>query len=105
MTEERIGKLKRILEQDPNDSFARYALGLEFAGKGETQLAVSLFQEVIQRDPVYIAAYQQLGYAYEKLERRAEAIDAFRRGIEAATQQNDMHARSEMQEALDELGV
>ncbi len=105
MSEERIGKLKRILEQDPSDSFARYALGLEVAGKGETQLAVSVFQEVIQRDPTYIPAYQQLGYAYEKLGRRAEAIDAFRRGIEAATQQNDMHARSEMQEALDELNT
>jgi len=30
---------------------------------------------------------------------------SIRRGIEVATQQNDMHARSEMQEALDELGT
>ena len=103
MSEDRIGKLNRILEKDPNDSFARYALGLEMAGKGETQLAVSLFQEVIQRNPAYIPAYQQLGYAYEKLGRRADALETFRRGIEAATQQNDLHARGEMQEALDEL--
>lgn len=103
MSDDRIGKLKRILENEPNDSFARYALGLEMAGKGETQVAVSIFQEVIHRDPAYIPAYQQLGYAYEKLGRRADAAETFRRGIEVAAQQNDLHARSEMQEALDEL--
>jgi Tfp pilus assembly protein PilF len=48
-------------------------------------------------------AYQQLGYLYQKLGRREEAVSAFRRGMEIATQQGDDHARSEMQDALDDM--
>ncbi|MBI2619261.1 MAG: hypothetical protein HYW57_04205 [Ignavibacteriales bacterium] len=103
MNEERIAKLKRLLDQDPGDSFTRYALGLEFAGKDETRLAISFFQEVIRRDPTYVPAYQQLGYAFQKLERRNDAVEVLRRGIEVATKLNDMHARNEMEEALNEL--
>lgn len=104
MNEERIGKLKELLEQDPNDSFSRYALALEYAGQGERQIAVSLLQEVIQRDPTYVAAYQQLGYNYSSLGRVEDARVILNEGIAKATEAGDNHARSEMQEALDDLG-
>ncbi len=103
MSDERIAKLKEFLIKDPNDSFTRYALALEHAGRGETELAASMLKDLLQRDPKYIPAYQQLGYAYQKLERRDDAIEIFKRGIQVATEQGDLHARSEMQDALDEL--
>ena len=99
----RIDKLKEFLAKDPNDSFTRYALALEYAGHGETEQAVLMLEELVQHDPKYIPTYQQLGYAYQKLERRDDAIAMFKRGIQAATEQGDLHARSEMQDALDEL--
>lgn len=103
MKADRIAQLKEFLENDPNDSFTRYALALEYAGSGEVTLAVSLLLEVIERDPAYVPAYQQLGTQYLKLDRREEAVQVLRRGIEVAREQNDLHAQREMQDALDEL--
>ena len=103
MSDARIAKLNEFLSKDPTDSFARYALALEYAGRGDVPRAVSMLEALLQDDPVYIPAYQQLGYAYEKLDRREDAVAMFQRGIQAAAKAGDHHAQGEMQEALDEL--
>ena len=103
MREERIAKLKALLELDPNDSFSRYALALEFVAIDKNAEALTLLENLLQRDSSYVAAYQQLGYLYQKLRRSEEAVSAFRRGIEIAAQQGDHHAQSEMQDALDDM--
>lgn len=103
MKNDRIAQLKEFLENDPNDSFTRYALALEYAGLGEAPLALSLLLEVLERDPAYVPAYQQLGYQYQKLDRVAEAVEVLRRGIEVSREQGDTHAQREMQDALDEI--
>ncbi len=103
MNEERVAKLKALLEKDPADSFTRYALALEYAGHGDIHIAVAYLQELLERDPSYLPAYQQLGYNYDKLDRKADAIAILSKGIALASQQGDQHARSEMQEVLDEL--
>jgi Tfp pilus assembly protein PilF len=103
MRKERIAKLHALLERDPNDSFSRYALALEYAGLSDTNRAIQLLLEVLERNPLYVPAFQQLGYLYQRIGEREKAVDMFRRGIGVAAQQGDHHARSEMQEALDEL--
>lgn len=103
MREERIGKLKALLEQDPGDSFSRYALALEYAGADDSSKAIALLEDLILRDQTYVPAYQQLGYLYEKLGRLQEAAAIFKRGMHLAAQQGDHHAQSEMQDALDSL--
>lgn len=105
MREERIAKLKDFLAKNPRDSFSRYALALEYAGQGNTEHAVVLLEELLRDDPTYVPAYQQLGYAYQKLDRRDDAIAVLKRGMDVAVAQGDLHARGEMQEALDELQV
>jgi Tfp pilus assembly protein PilF len=103
MREERIAKLRALLARESNDSFSRYALALEYAGANDLAQALTLLEDLVQRDQSYVPAYQQLGYLYQKLGRREEAVSAFRRGMEIATQQDDHHARSEMQDALDDM--
>lgn len=103
MREKRIAHLREILAQDPGDSFSRYALALESAGMGNAGEAVSLLEDLLARDPTYIPAYQQLGSFYSQAHRSEEAAAILKRGIELAQQQNDHHAQSEMQEALDDL--
>ena len=103
MTEDRIAKLKALLEREEADSFGRYALALEFAGMNRHTEALTLLKDVIRRDPSYVPAYQQLGYLYQKLNRRKEAISIFKRGIKQAVKQGDLHAQGEMQNALDEM--
>jgi Tfp pilus assembly protein PilF len=103
MREERIAKLKALLAREENDSFSRYALALEYAGTSNYAEALGLLEDLIQRDQSYLPAYQQLGYLYQRLDRREEAIAMFTRGIELAGEQGDTHAEGEMQDALDEL--
>lgn len=103
MREKRIAKLKQFLEQDPDDSFSRYALALEIAGTGEVEEAVALLEELLHRDPRYVPGYHQLGLLYERVGRREASITILERGIAVASEQGDTHGRKEMQEALDEL--
>jgi Tfp pilus assembly protein PilF len=103
MREQRIEKLKALLELDPNDNFSSYALALEYAGANEPLPAVSLLEALVVRDQSYIPAYQQLGYLYEKIGRLGDAAAIFRRGMRIAAEQGDHHSQSEMQDALDSL--
>jgi tetratricopeptide (TPR) repeat protein len=103
MREKRIAHLREALAQDPNDSFSRYALALEFAGMGDLHEALQLLEDLLTRDPSYLPAYQQLGSLYTQAQRTPEAVVILKRGIELAQQQQDLLTQSELQEALDDL--
>ena len=103
MREKRIAHLRELLAQDPDDSFSRYALALEFAGMEKPDEAVQMLEDLLTRDPAYLPAYQQLGSLYAQTHRGKEAVAILKRGIELAEQQEDRHTQSEMQEALDDL--
>ncbi len=98
---DRIDTLKRILEQKPEDRFARYGLAMEYVKAARYADAVAEFERLIAHDPSYSYAYFHCGQALEKLGRLDEARAIYRRGIEAAP---DPHARSELQGALDQMG-
>ncbi|MEK6324345.1 MAG: tetratricopeptide repeat protein [Acidobacteriota bacterium] len=95
--------LEEFVVQDPDDSFSRYAFALELEKEGSEQKAVPQLQEVIARDPSYVAAYYHLGRLLAKTGILDEARDVYRRGLVAATSANDQRARSEIQEALETL--
>jgi len=96
--------LLEMLAQDPNSSFARYALAQEYAGSGRLDQAAGEFARLIEADPAYAPAYYHGGKALEKLGRGDDARSLYRRGIEACQRNGNAHALSEMQAALDELG-
>lgn len=95
--------LEEFVAQDPDESFSRYALALELEKEGRDQEAVPQLQQVIARDPSYVAAYYQLGRLLVKTGLLDEARDVYERGLVAATAANDPRARSELQEALEML--
>ena len=101
--EERIKALKEFLAKDPDDCFSRYALALEYNGMGESESAISALKELLQHDPKYIAAYQQMGQIYGKLNKTRDAKRYYRKGIEVAGEANDIHAKQEMEEELEEI--
>jgi Tfp pilus assembly protein PilF len=103
MTESRLESLKRLLEEDPHDSFTRYALALEYNSLGDLETAVTYLKEVIDRDASYLPAYHQLGQIYARLNRTEEAKQVYRKGIELAQAKGDIHAKGEMTEELEEL--
>ncbi|HVN05968.1 MAG TPA: tetratricopeptide repeat protein [Bryobacteraceae bacterium] len=100
----RLEVLKTMVAQNPHDSFSRYGLAMEYANAGDLELAVEEYRALLAINPNYSAAYYHGGQALEKLGRREEARTLYREGIEASTRIGDLHARSEMQAALDLLG-
>jgi Tfp pilus assembly protein PilF len=99
----RIDILKGFLETEPNDSFSRYALALEYVKANRHEDAVREFERVRKNDPDYVATYYQLGKLYQQLANTHEAEKTFRTGITVATKIKDEHTRSELEAALEEL--
>lgn len=95
--------LEEFVDQDPNDSFSRYALALELEKESRAEDAVPQLREVIARDSSYVAAYYHLGRLLAKTGRVDDAREAYCRGLDAAVAAGDQRARSEMQEALEML--
>jgi tetratricopeptide (TPR) repeat protein len=93
-----------MLEQNPNDSFLRYGLAIEYCKAGDLERAVGEFRALLAANPDYGPAYYQGGQTLERLGRLGEAREMYREGIEVTTRIGDLHARSEMQAALDVLG-
>ena len=100
---ERLAKLRKFLEDDPTDTFTRYAIALEQSKLGDDAATVQAFEEVLQHDPSYAPAYHQLGLFFAARGQADAARAALERGIAAAKAVSDAHAASEMQETLDEL--
>jgi len=99
----RIEILKGFLDENPNDSFSRYALALEYVKLGQHEEAVRQFETVKKNDPDYVATYFQLGQLYQKLGRQHEAEKTLRTGITVAAKAGDEHTKSELEGALEAL--
>lgn len=105
MSDERISVLKSMLEQDPANTFARYGLAMEYVNTGRPEEAVGEFRSLMQTSPDYAAAYYHAGRTLEKLGRINEARQVMEQGIAVTTRIGDAHTRSELQAALDLLGI
>lgn len=97
---DKITQLKSFLELDPNDSFTKFALALEYQKKNETQLAERYFVDIIDKDPNYVGVYYHLGKLYELLNKIDEATEIYKKGVNIAKLIDDSHAANELVEAL-----
>jgi tetratricopeptide (TPR) repeat protein len=104
MPNDRFETLKKFIETNPSDCFARYGVAQEHIKRGEHEQAIDQFTKIFEINPDYQAAYYHAGKAYEKMGRKEEALTTYRKGIEVASRSGDQHAQSELQAALDELG-
>ena len=100
----RLEVLTNMVAQNPNDSFSRYGLAMEYANSGDLERAIQEYRALLAVNPNYSAGYYHGGQTLEKLGRREEARALYREGIEATTRIGDLHTRSELQAALDLLG-
>ncbi len=101
--ESRVAALKEILDTNPNDAFARYALGLEYSGSGETDAALAEFQRLLAAHPDYTNGYFMAAQTLARAERKEEAQLQLKQGIECARRTRNQHALAEMEAMLDEL--
>jgi tetratricopeptide (TPR) repeat protein len=100
---DKIEGLKEILVLDPKNSFARYGIAMELAGRGETEAALAEFSTLLANDPDYTAGYFMSAQTLANEARIPEAIEQLKAGIASAKRSGNNHAISEMQAILDEL--
>jgi thioredoxin-like negative regulator of GroEL len=104
---DKIEGLNEILTMDPKNSFARYGLAMELAGRGDTEAALAEFARLLENDPEndpgYTAGYFMAAQTLANAGRTPEAIERLKSGILSAQQSGNHHALSEMRAMLDEL--
>jgi tetratricopeptide (TPR) repeat protein len=101
--ESRVASLQEILTNNPDDAFARYALGLEYSGSGDTESALAEFQRLLASHPDYTNGYFMAAQTLARADRKDEARAFLVQGIESAERTRNQHALSEMQAMLDDL--
>ena len=94
-------KIEQMLTKEPRDAFLNFSLAMELVKEGQTDLALSQFDRVLEVDGKYLAAHFQKGNTLLALRRLEDARAALGAGIRAAQSIGDSHAACEMQEVLD----
>lgn len=95
--------LKRVLEQNPGDTFARYGLAMEYSRTGDIETALAEFKQLLQIQPDYVPAYQMAGQMLSNAGRTEEAFQMLQKGIATAARIGNKHAQEEMEGLLDQL--
>ncbi|HEX4020736.1 MAG TPA: tetratricopeptide repeat protein [Acidobacteriaceae bacterium] len=100
---DKIATLSQILEQNPDDAFARYGLAMEYANQGDTAASIQQFDLLLERHTGYTAGYFMAAQTLVRAGRPEEAKTRLRQGVASAEQTNNHHALEEMQAMLDDL--
>lgn len=85
MSELRIQKMREAVEKFPEDPRPRYFLGHELLRAEEWAAAAEQYEAYLRLEPHDEGTgHKNLGLCLARLDRRADAAAAWRRGIEAA---------------------
>lgn len=101
---DRIAALNDILTENPKDAFARYGLAMEYSKQGNFDRALAEFAILIESHPDYTAGYFMAAQTLQRAERTEDAKKMLHDGIESARRTGNLHAQSEMEAMLGELG-
>ncbi len=96
-------QLEELLKSDPDDVFLQYALAMAYVSEGNKRDGLERLQQVIERDPDYVAAYFQKGQILMEEGVIEEARTVIARGIDAAKKVGNSHAETEMSAFLETL--
>ena len=98
----RMAHIEALLTDEPQDSFLRYGLAMEYVSAGDEITAADLLVK-LANDSAYVPAFLQAGQVLSRLNRFEDACVVLRRGIEAAKSQGNSHAEGEMAGLLSSL--
>jgi predicted Zn-dependent protease len=101
---DRIATLNDILTQNPNDTFARYGLAMEYSNQGDLDRALAEFSILLKGNPDYTPGYFMAAQTLVRASRADEAKTMLTDGIASARRTGNLHAQSEMEALLAELG-
>lgn len=101
---DRIAALNEILTEHPKDAFARYGLAMEYSNQGDLDRALAEFSILLENNPDYTAGYFMAAQTLVRAERSDDAKKMLQDGITSARRTGNLHAQSEMEALLVELG-
>jgi predicted Zn-dependent protease len=98
----RLAMLEKLVSEGKADSFARYALAMEYRKAGRPEEALAAFEALRAADPDYLAQYLMAAQILIASGRGKDARDWIDAGIELASKVGDQRALSELRDALAE---
>jgi predicted Zn-dependent protease len=101
--EQRLEAFQKLVLAGPDDPFTRYALAMHLRSMGRLEEAVEALAALGARVPDYLPTWLMLGQALEAAGRDGEAARAYQDGVAAASRKPDLHARGELEAALEAL--
>jgi predicted Zn-dependent protease len=104
MNQKRLQVLLKMTSREGADSFAWYALALEYKSLGLFDDAFATFAKLRQKDEDYLPMYLMCGTMLIETNRRDEAREWLAAGLLAAQKKGDTHTASEIESALATLG-
>ncbi len=102
MNQERLSLLKQFVEEDPNDPFNWYALGLE-ESKKDTFKALELFEYVMKNHPGYLPVYYHAANLYLSTGNGGRAKEILNEGITLAKKNGKQKTMQELNTLLNEV--
>jgi len=91
-----LASFEKMLAAGKDGALLRFSLGSELLKAGEPAGACDHLAHAVALDPDYTAAWKLYGKALAAAGREAEALAAYRRGIEIAHAKGDRQAEKEM---------
>lgn len=99
MHSNRKQELENIVAENPNDTFALFALAKVYEAEENYNKSIQLFENLIIIDKNYIGVYYHLAKNYEKIQEIKKALNIYEQGIKIASEQKKIHALSELRNA------
>lgn len=98
--ERRQTMFSEVLAADPRDGLALMGLGNALLDLDNFAAAEEHLQRALEVQPQNSALYVSRGKVLERLDREAEALDVYRRGIEVASRKGDLLPLKELEHRL-----
>jgi len=99
----RLSLLESMINSGKADSFAYYALAMEYRKEDRLDDALNTFLALRQRDPKYLPMYLMAGQIFVSAARWTEARDWLEAGIQLAQTIGNSKAQSELQAELNQV--
>jgi predicted Zn-dependent protease len=91
-----LANFERMLAAGRESALLRYSIGNEYLKAGDAARAAEHLARAVELDGNYTAAWKLYGKALVAAGRDADALAAYRRGIEVAAAKGDRQAEKEM---------
>lgn len=101
----RIDQFRKMATDDPGNALGHFSLGRELLNAGQAAEAAASFERVVEIDPNLSRAYQLLGSALLRLDRRDDAIRRLTAGLQVAHERGDVLPKNEMTQMLKDMGA